>query len=539
MKKLSGVPASGGLAVGKVRVITRRTEGISRSVSTPHGEKALFEAAKILARDELTEIIENASEHDAEIFNFQRLILDDKGYNNTVFEAIEQGAGAAAATEEATAKYIQKLHDVGDDYISLRSEDLQDINRRLLNILDGTPETKLNLTGPVIVLAKEIMPSDLITADRNMIQGFITGGGSAQGHAAIIARTIGIPAVVAVGDAVFEIEDGTTIALDGGSGEVFVEPDESTVARFLHRIGLAQRKYLSLEKLKQSPCITKDGEEFYLYANCSSKEDIETAIENGAMGVGLLRSEFLLMQQAEIPNEEEQYLFYKNCLLAAGEKPVTVRTFDIGADKAITGISLQKEENPALGLRGLRLALAQQSLFENQVRALLRAGLHGNLKVMFPMVAEPKELDTALQLVENIKAKLEKENVSYCKTIEWGIMIETPAAALLADELAEKASFFSIGTNDLTQYTLAADRTNTAVAEYFNPTSNAVIRLMQITTDAAVKHGLSVSVCGESAADEHAVLQYARMGLRHFSVAGSALLYVKEILMENMVKENM
>ncbi len=537
MKQLKGVPAAPGLAVGNVRLIEEPEIGISRTVSTPRGEWALYEAACILAKEDLSEIIERANPHDAEILNFQQMVLDDKGFNTAVQEAIENGSNCAVAVETAAAKYAKKLMDTGDAYISARTVDLQDISRRVVSILNGAPKTRLTLTEPAIVLAREIMPSDLVITDKALILGFITEEGSAQGHAAIIARTMGIPAIVAVGEAFSAIVEGGTAAIDGSTGEIYANPNEATTARFLHRINLAKRRYLSLEKLKQTPCISKDGISFSMLANCSSEADIEDAVAHGAEGVGLLRSEFLFMRQEGIPNEEDQYLFYKGCLEKANGYPVTVRTFDIGADKQVAGISLPKEDNPALGLRGLRLSLAQTNLFKQQIRALLRAGVHGTLKVMFPMVAEPAEFDTAMAFIAEVKAELDAEKAPYSKDIAWGVMIETPAAALLAEEFAQKADFFSIGTNDLTQYTLAADRANTAVAPYYNTLSPAVLKLIELTVQAAEKHSCPVSVCGESAADEQIALQYARMGIRCFSIAGTSLLYVKETLMEHAINE--
>lgn len=537
MKEIKGTPAASGLAVGKVRIIEEQEVGISRTVSTPRGEWALYEAARILAKEDLSEIIERASEEDAEILSFQRMVLDDKGFNTAVQDAIEQGNNCAEAVETAAAKYAKKLMDTGNAYISARTADLQDISRRVVNILNGAPKTRLTLTEPAIVVAREIMPSDLVISDKNFILGFITEEGSAQGHAAIIARTMGIPAIVAAGGGCADIAEGETIAMDGSTGEIYASPNEATTARFLHRINLAKRRYLSLEKLKQTPCVSKDGISFSMLANCSSEEDIEHAIQQGAEGVGLLRSEFLFMRQEGAPGEEDQFLFYKGCLSKAKGYPVTVRTFDIGADKQVAGISLPKEENPALGLRGLRLSLTQTELFKQQIRALLRAGVYGKLKVMFPMVAEPAEFDAAMDFVTAVKAELGAEQIPYSNDIAWGVMIETPAAALLAEELAQKADFFSIGTNDLTQYTLAADRANTAVAPYYNALSPAVLKLMEYTVKAAEKHGCPVSVCGESAADEQIALQYARMGIRCFSIAGTSLLYVKETLMEHTIKE--
>ena len=534
MRKLTGIAAAPGLAVGEVRMIPRRPAGITRSVQAPHQEKALYEAARILAKDELAAISERAQEADQDIFVFQQVMLDDAGLNRAVMEEIDSGAAAADAVERAGEVYAQRLREVEDAYISQRAADVYDVCRRVADILDGRPRERLYLTRPAIVLADEILPSDLITIDRELILGFVTGEGSAQGHAAIIARTMGIPAIVNAGPETLQVPEGALAALDGAAGEVYIAPDEATKARFLHRMGLARRRSLSLEKLKKLPCITRDGVQIQLMANCSSARDIALAMEAGAEGVGLLRSEFLFMS-GQLPDEEAQYHFYADCLREAAGKPVTIRTFDIGADKEVAGISMEKEQNPALGLRGLRLSLEKAQLFDSQLAALLRAACCGRLKVMFPMVTGPEDFDLAMEAVGRARTRLEQQGVPYSDEVEWGVMIETPAAALQAEELAVRAAFFSIGTNDLTQYTLAADRVNPGVAKYYDPSSPAVLRLMDMTLAGARKYGRSVSVCGESAALPDMALRYARMGLRTLSMAATALLPVKDRVMESTV----
>ena len=529
MLHISGTAASGGLAVGTVKRINRASSGLTLVVLDPRREKALFEAAVLLAKDELAELEQRASEADKDIFLFQRVMLDDQGLLDEIGQNIRAGAGGAAAVEKAAEVYAGRIRSIENEYLRARAADVVDACRRVVNILDGRPRETLRLDSPCIVAADEIYPSDIVSVDRGMILGIITAGGSVQGHAAIISRTMGIPAVVQAGEDFLEVCDGQPAALDGFAGEMFLCPDDATRARFLHRIKLGKRQEQTLEKLRRAECTTQSGQRVYLLANCSSPEDIELAIEKGADGVGLLRSEFMLMA-GRLPGEEEQYCYYVSCLAAAGGRPVTVRTFDIGADKEVAGIS-QDEDNPALGVRGLRLCLANPDLFQPQLRALLRAAAKGPLKIMFPMVSTPAEMQAALDALETARETLRKRNVAFAETVEVGTMIETPAAALLAEPLAAMCSFFSIGTNDLTQYTHAADRVNPGVAAYYPVSSPAVTQLIRMTVQAAQKAGIPVSVCGESAADPALAAQYVRMGIHRLSMAAPSLLEVKEAIL--------
>lgn len=531
MLYVTGVAASAGLAVGTIKRIHRARTGLTRVVLDCAREKALFEAAILLAKDELSQLEQRADSKDKDIFLFQRVMLDDKGLLDEISKAIDSGIGSAAAVERAAEIYIRRIRSIENEYLRERATDVQDACQRVVNILDGRPRETLHLSQPAIVAANEIYPSDIVSVDKGLILGIVTASGSAQGHAAIISRTMGIPAIVQAGEEFLEECDGQMAALDGFSGELFLSPDQPTKARFLHRIRLRTRQEQKLEALKKAPCITPDGKEVCLLANCSCPEDIELAMEKGADGVGLLRSEFMLMA-GKMPTEQEQYIFYRRCLEAAGGKPVTVRTFDIGADKEVEGISHQ-EDNPALGLRGIRLCLARQDLLQPQLAALLRAAVHGPLKIMFPMIATPEEFQQAMQVVEQVKKQLWTRGVSFSEEVPIGTMIETPAAALMAEQLAPLCDFFSIGTNDLIQYAHAADRVNPLVAQYYPTFSPAVHALIQMAVDAANKNHISISVCGESAANPSIARHYVDMGIKNLSMAVVSLLEVKESLMES------
>ncbi len=531
MLHISGTAASAGLAVGIIKRINRASTGLTRVVLDFPREKALFDAALLLAKDELAELEQRAEAQDKDIFLFQRVMLDDQGLLREIEQAITNGMGSAEAVEKAADIYSRRMRSIDNEYLRERASDIQDACQRVVNILDGRPRDILKLEQPAIVVADEIYPSDLVAVEKGLLLGIVTAKGSAQGHAAIISRTMGIPAIVQVGEDFLQLCDGQTAALDGFSGEVFLNPDEPTKARFLHRMKLEERQEFKLEKLKKARCVTPAGQEVKLMANCSCPEDIELAMSKGADGVGLLRSEFMLMA-GKMPTEEEQFEFYVNCLKAAKGSPVTVRTFDIGADKEVEGIS-HAEDNPALGLRGIRLCLARRDLLETQLAALLRAARHGALKIMFPMIATAEELKLALEVVEQVKLRLRQQNIPFAEDVPIGTMIETPAAAILADRLAPLCSFFSIGTNDLTQYAHAADRVNPLVADYYPAFSPAVNALIEMTLQAARSNGISVSVCGESAANPALAQHYVSMGIHTLSMASVSLLEVKESLMES------
>ncbi|MEG0304136.1 MAG: phosphoenolpyruvate--protein phosphotransferase [Oscillospiraceae bacterium] len=531
MRFITGTGASNGLAIGVIKHINRGYTGLNRVVLDPRRELALFEAAIILARDELSALCEKAGSDERDILIFQHVMLEDEGLIKEIVSYIEAGAGGAAAVERAADIFAARIRNIEDSYLRERSSDIIDACRRVVNILDGRPREQLELKSPAIVVADEIFPSDIVSVDRGMILGFVTSGGSAQGHAAIIARTMGIPAIVMAGDDCLQDCDGLQGALDGGRGEFYIEPDEAIKTRFLHSMHLEKRRKFSLDKLRDIPCITKSGKCVNLYANCASPEDIEKAIDAGADGIGLLRSEFILMG-GRIPGEEEQYWFYVSCLSAAGGRPLTVRTFDIGADKEVEGLTPHSEPNPALGLRGLRFSLARKDIFKTQLAALLRAGTKGDLRIMFPMVTTPEDLFAALVVVDEVKASLVERGVLFNANVPMGIMIETPAAALMAHELAQYSAFFSIGTNDLVQYTHAVDRVNPLVEAYYPTHSIPVRKLMRMAVSCAQIAGIPVSVCGESAADPQSAIEYVKFGISTLSMSARSILEVKEAILE-------
>ncbi len=539
MIKYMGNAASGGLAVGKIKVINRRIRGFKRVVLATHREKALYEAALILAKDEIRRLMQAGEREHQDILNFQLVMLDDHGLNVMIQNHIAEGNGGARSVEMAMEEYCNRLKSTGDAYLAERTSDIRDVLGRVVDILDGRSRERFVLTEPSIIVADEILPSDLAAIDRKYALGFVTVGGSYQSHANIIARTMGIPSACGMDSEILNpLNNGRTLCLDGYSGEVYINPNDGTVALFNHRIRQERRARLSLQALKERDIMGSDGQPVEIYANCNDPKDIAVAVENGAKGIGLVRSEILFMKSS-LPTMESQVEFYSRCIAAAKGKPVTIRTFDIGADKPVGDISLEKEPNPALGLRGIRLQYIHRELFVQQTKALyIAADREGPLKVMLPMVSVEKDVADYMALAEEVKAELMADGTITKDNITWGLMIETPSAALISDKLAEYVDFFSIGTNDLTQYTLAADRLNVDTASYYDPAHPAVLKLMEITTENAHKAGIKVSVCGESAADAICAAKYVEIGIHQLSMAQNAMIPIKQQLLEKYRENN-
>ena len=533
MIKYVGRSASGGLAVGKIKVINRRITGFKRVVLAAHREKALLEAAIILAKDELKRLMRTSDKQQQDILNFQLVMLDDEALKTVVDASINEGNGAAKSVEIAMEDYCSQLKSIGDGYLSERTSDIRDVLGRVVDILDGHSRERFVLTEPSIIVADEILPSDLASIDRQYALGFITSSGSYQSHANIIARTMGIPSICNTDSEILNpLNNGRTVCMDGYSGEIYVSPNEGTVALFSHRMKQERRAKLSMMNLKEKEIVMPCGEKVEIWANCDDPKDILLAINNGAKGIGLVRSEILFMKNNR-PTFESQLEFYSQCIQSAAGKPVTIRTFDIGADKPVRELDMEKEPNPALGLRGIRLQYHYPKLFETQVKALyIAADRNGPLNVMLPMVSVEKDVTDYMEMARKVKNELLEAGEITADRITWGVMIETPSAALISDRLAQYVSFFSIGTNDLTQYTLAADRINVATAPYYDSLHPSVLKLVEITVENARKAGIKVSVCGESAADATCAKVYAELGVRYLSMAQNAMIPIKQSLME-------
>lgn len=532
MQKYKGIFASEGLVMGPVYRPERQTMGLGRVVHGPSQERALFDAAVVLAKDELRQLQKRAVGEQKDIILFQLALLDDRTLIDEVGDYIAVGAGSAAAVERASSIFARTLENVDDAYIRERSTDVMDACRRVVDILDGRPRGKVELTRPSILVADQVLPSDILNVDPEMLLGIATSAGSTQSHASIIAGVMGIPAVVRLGQNFLDAAaDGATLLLDAENDAVVLDPDPVLRRTVNERLRAQDERLAQMGWVREAPCRTHDGTAVKLLANCSGPQDIEAAIELGAEGVGLLRSEFLLMK-GQFPGEEEQYRFYTDCLKAARGRSVTVRTFDVGADKVVEGIT-EPEDNPAMGLRGIRLCLARPEIFHTQLCALLRASMEGPLRVMFPMISGLEDWREAMACVATARSALRARGVRFDERMLFGSMIEIPSAALMARELAAHGcEFFSIGTNDLVQYTLGTDRMSPAVARYYRENSPAVRMLIRMTVDAAREADIPVCICGQTASDPVLASGYVRQGLRVLSMTGNRLLKVKHALLD-------
>lgn len=524
MEKYMAVPASDGLAFGPVCRVRRSMSGMGRAVLNPRQEEAAYRSALTRAQQNLDQLIAKASGDEKAIFQAQQVMMADEGLQNEVLAYIHAGAGAAAAVERAAGIFAGRIRALDDDYLRERACDVLDACYRIVDVLDGPQAQMPPLNSPSILAAEELYPTDILSIDRRMILGLVMGAGSANAHASIIARTMDIPAVVLAGQEFLDVCDGKIAAINGSTGDLCLEPDEATKARFAHSIRRARRHTLTEERLRYAACVTRDGTPFELYANCSTVEDVRAAVEADAQGVGLLLSEYTV-RPGENDSEEAQYQFYTACLNAAKGKPVTISTYGgNGPEGAL-------EPNPALGLRGIRYSLAHPQWFQTQMAALLRAGVQGNLRVVLPMVSTADDVERALELLHAVKASLRKRRVPFSENVPVGVMIETPAAALSARELARKSAFFHISTTNLAQYAHAADRGSATVQEYFPQFSPAVHRMVSMTVEAAAEARIPVCVCCESAARPELAEVYLRLGVRQLSMAYGSLLGIKEYLM--------
>lgn len=530
MREYTGVTVSEGLVMGPVRRIDRGVSGLGRLIHDRSKERALFEAAVVLAKDELRGLMEQADGEERDILRFQLVMLDDQALLTEISNYIAAGAGSAAATERAGQIFARRIRDLPDEYLRQRGADVLDVCSRVVEILDGKPRQKLELDQPMILAAESILPSDIISIDRGMVLGIATSKGSAQSHAAIVARTMGIPALIQLGEEFLIHCDGHQAVLDAREGRLILDPDEALQQEVDRKWQALAKKKARLAGLLNTPCVTRDGTRVSLQGNCSEPGGIEQAVAEGAEGIGLLRTEFLLMK-GSIPDEEEQYYFYLSCLTAAQGRPVTVRTFDVGADKLVEGLMLP-EKNPALGLRGLRFCLERRDLFQDQLCALLRAAAKGPMEVMFPMVGGVMDFRMAMDEVEKARENLRMRGQPFDEDLRFGCMIEVPSAAICAAELAQAgAAFFSIGTNDLIQYTHAVDRMDSRLDRYYKADSLAIQRMIAMTVKAAKEAGIPVCVCGRAAANPQFAPLYVKLGVDSLSMASQSLLDIKELLL--------
>ncbi len=536
MKQGSGLPVFPGVAIGKVVVYqkAKRREAVSSGDAAV--EQAKFDAACETAKEQLSRLYEKAKaelgEEQAAIVEVQMLMLDDLDYLEAVADEIANGAAAATAAAECGESMALVFAALDDEYMKARCADIRDVSQRVAGILSGADDFKLP-DGSFLLAAEDLAPSETIQLPRDRILAFVTQGGSSSSHTAILARTLNIPSLVQSDIDLQDAAQCEVLAVDGFTGNWYMDPDAETLAMLTKKQAEAAADREALEVYRGKKSITKSGKQILLCANIGCPEDAEAAVAGDAEGIGLMRSEFLYLGRDSLPSEDELFEAYKKVAEIMGERPVVIRTLDIGADKQVDYMDLDKEENPALGLRGLRICLTRvDEIFRPQLRAIYRASAYGNLNVMFPMVASVWELQEAKALCKQIREELEAEGIP-TKDVPIGVMIETPAAAVLAHELAKEAAFFSVGTNDLTQYTLAVDRQNAKLGRFYDPYHPALMALLAHIAKSANEAGIWAGICGELGADPKLTETFVRMGFSELSMAPGRILGTRKIVCES------
>ena len=533
MITLQGKGVSIGVGIGQIYYYHRvDTEIKTYEVADTEAEWERFKKAQATAIEQLGALAEKTrveiGEEEAFLFETHQMLAEDLDYEEAI-EAIikEEKLNAETAVSRTAEVFADMFANMDDEYMRGRAADVKDVSGRILGILCGVVQGGIDSDVPVIVAADDLAPSETIQLDKTKILGFITSLGSGSSHTAILARTMGIPAIVGLGDSLKEEYAGRDVIIDGATGAVIIDPDEEVRTRMIRKCEELQKQRQLLEQLKGQENITLDGQKIRVYCNIGSPEDVHAVLENDGGGIGLFRSEFLYLNSSTYPTEDEQFEAYKKVLSDMGDKEVIIRTCDIGADKQIDYFELPKEENPAMGLRALRISLTRQDFFRTQLRALYRASAYGKLGIMFPMVTSVWEVREAKKICESVKKELDAEGIPYSEEVELGIMIETPAAAILSDRLAKEVDFFSCGTNDLTQYTLACDRQNNDLGRFYDPYHPAVIRLLKMVCDNAHKNGIWVGICGELGADLELTETFLAIGIDELSVSPRAVLQVR------------
>ena len=537
MLKYQGKGVYGAVAVGKISVFKRQDMQVRREkIEDTEVELKRLEEAKAAAIAQLQEIYEKAlrevGETNAAIFEIHMMMVEDEDYNDAITEMITtQNVNAEYAVAITGDNFAEMFATMDDAYLQARSADVRDISNRIIGCLTNGESTDTQSDEPVIICADDLAPSETVTLDKDKVLAFVTAHGSSNSHTAILARNMNIPAIIGVGETFLsEISDGDTAVVNGFTGEFILHPDEQTINNAEKKREEEQEKKALLQKLKGKENITLDGKRINIYANIGSVDNIGAVLLNDADGIGLFRSEFLYLENTDYPSEDKQFRVYKRVLESMAGTKVIIRTLDIGADKQCEYFHMPKEENPALGIRAIRLCLNRPEVFRTQLRALFRASVFGSLGIMFPMIANVWELEAILTLCDEVKAELQKDGIEYAEDTELGIMIETPAAALISDQLAPMVDFFSVGTNDLTQYTLACDRQNPAIDRFCDVHHEAVLRLIEMAAENAHRHGKWIGICGELAADTSLTEDFLRMGIDELSVSPSFVLKVRDIV---------
>lgn len=533
MDIFTGKGVSHGIAFGIVSVLQSASALVDESpAENPEDEWAFFTNAKKQADEELAALFETTrreiGEKEAMIIDVQRMMLDDGDFNDAVADLIHNSRKhAAAAAAQAGKQFSEFFAGLDDPYMRARSADVADVSKRLVRLLTGGQSVQQELHQPYVLLAEDLSPSETLQLDKTFLKAIVTRGGTENSHAVILARALNLPCVIQANLPDLNSCGNRTAAVDGDEGRLYLEPDEDTTKRLRALQEKHHSAALQLEALRELPTVTKDGRSIRLFANIAGPDDLEKAAQNGAEGIGLFRSEFLYLGRDSYPDEEEQFEAYRKAAEAMQGRTVIIRTADIGADKTAPYLQLPHEENPALGLRGIRLCFARPEIFKTQLRAIYRAAAYGSVAVMFPMIISRAELRRCRELAEKVRSELEREGKTVGQ-LSFGAMIETPAAALAAGDLAQEVDFFSVGTNDLTQYTLAVDRQNSEVGQYCDPHHPALLKLLQFVVEAAHQAGIWAGICGELAADPDLTKTFLQMGYDELSVSPGSLLKLRQ-----------
>ena len=541
MQIYKGKSVFGGIAIGKISVYKKDEQLVKRvKIEDADAEMARYTAARNIAAAQLQKLYDKAlkevGEANAAIFEVHQMMLEDEDYNESVENIIHsQMVNAEYAVASTADNFAQMFEAMDDDYMRGRAADVRDISERVITVLAGGAGSGLDSDEPVIIAADDLAPSETVQLDKDKVLSFVTAHGSENSHTAILARTMGIPALIGTGIDLDETVDGKLGIVDGTNGVVYVDPDAELLEEMKKKQQEEQEKKRILQTLKGKENITLDGQKVMLYANVGNIKDLGIALQNDAGGIGLFRSEFIYLGQDHYPTEEEQFQIYKTVAETMAGRRVIIRTLDIGADKQCDYFELDKEDNPAMGLRAIRICLTRPEIFKTQLRALFRASVYGNINIMYPMIISVDEVRQIKAIVEEVKAELAEQGIEYGNPAQ-GIMIETPASVMMSRELAEEVDFFSIGTNDLTQYTLAIDRQNSKLDKFFDSHHPAVLRMIQMTVENAHKAGIWCGICGELGADQALTKDFLAMGVDELSVSPGSILPLRKIILETDVE---
>lgn len=537
MDKYTGKGVCGGIAIGKISVYKRENAVVRRiKIADVEAELNRFAEALENTNDVLEKLYKNAlsevGESNAAIFEIHKMMLEDEDYIEAVKNIIRvQSVNAEYAVANTADNFAKMFENMNDDYMRERAADVKDASERLIAILRGEEKTVDFGTDRAIIIADDLAPSETVQMNKEKVLSFVTVLGSINSHTAILARTMGIPSLVSTGIKDYLSLDGKLAVVDGYNGVIYVEPDDEFVSEMRKKQEDDERKKELLKELKNKDAVTLDGKRIMLYANIGNTKDLAAVLENGAEGIGLFRSEFLYLENSDFPSEEEQFKVYKIVAETMADKRVIIRTLDIGADKKADYFNLKSEENPAMGMRAIRICLTNKEIFKTQLRALFRAGVYGRLAVMYPMITSLEEVRRIKEISQEVKNELKAENIAY-KDLEQGIMIETPAAVVISDLLAKEVDFFSIGTNDLTQYALAVDRQNNAIDEFYKPHHTAILRMIKTVIDNSHKQGIWTGICGELGADISLTKLFLAMEVDELSVTPTSVAEVKKVIRE-------